>query len=314
MFQVKIAGGLTIPLGHFQGQTNGQTAPAFLDLEAGQPNANGFVNVNIVGASDFIFVDATMLARFVICIKPRVPVMAAGALGCYGGADIGLSLDVNHHIGQVGVDGFTAAQCEAQRGHVEIPYAACAAGKVGLACDADVDCDTAAGTLDGVCTHFPARCTAGTVGTMCHKNEDCMTATNPGQCGMPHPGVCNGPLVPGFGMGDTGPGELFIVPNPDPANPLNGLPIELGFESALPCGDEGPGMPISFALTTGASRSTVLNANNELGHTLNFDAQGENFSCEHWQEPGRGRLVLSAPALDQMLVGDVATIFIFASH
>lgn len=314
VFQVKISGGLTIPLGNFQGQTNGEVGPAFLDLEAGQPDAEGFVKVNITGASDFIFVDATALANFVICIKPLVPIPAAGLLGCAGGMDVGITLDQDHHLGELGVDGFTATQCAEQRGQIEIPYAACSAGKLGVACEANADCDSTAGADDGVCNHVSARCTGGDLGAVCQADAQCDTAEDIGHCGMAHHGVCNGPLVPGLGTGDTGPGELFIVPNPDPAMQTNGLPIELGFESALPCGDESRGNRIGFALTTGKSVSRVMNANNELGRTLNFEAQGENFSCTDWQSNTRGRLVLSAPALDQSLVGDVATIFVFASH
>ena len=313
-FQVKISGGLTIPLGNLHGQTNGQDAPAFLDFEAGQPDANGFTKVNIIAASDYFYVDATTLAGFVFCLKPMVPVMSAGMLGCNGGINVSLSLNQDHHLGQVGVDGFTAAQCEAMQGHVEIPYSACSAGMIDHACTVDSDCDTTTGSGDGACAHFPATCTAGNVGMVCQTNNDCKTATTAGTCGMPHPGVCNGPLVPGLGTGDSGPGELFIAPNPDPNVQTNGIPIELGFEAAFPCGDEGPGMPSPFALTTGLSSSQVLNANNMLGRTLNFDTQGENFDCYNWQSNDKGRLVISAPAIDQRTVGDVATIFNFWSH
>jgi hypothetical protein len=313
-FQIKIAGGLTIPVGRFDGQSNGQSEPAFLDLEAGQPNERGVTRINIVAASEYLYVDATMLAGFVICIKPLVPVQSAGVLDCDGGMDVGISLDQDHHIGQVGVDGFTVQQCVAQQGQVEVPYSGCTAGKLDAACTTNEDCDTSAGASDGVCTPFPARCSTGKVGTPCTTNDECTSGANAGQCGMPHGGVCNGPLVPGTGSGDSGPGELLIVPNPDPAVQLNGMPIELGFEAKLPCGDEGPGMRSPFALTTGFSRSLVRNANNMLGQTLSFDAQGENFSCQDWQQNSRGRLVISAPAIDQRLVGDVATIFTFASH
>ena len=200
------------------------------------------------------------------------------------------------------------------QGHVEAPFAACSAGNVGAMCEADRTCDTSEGTNDGMCMHFPATCSSGNVGTACATDADCTNGANAGVCGMPHGGVCNGPLVPGLGNGDSGPGELFIVPNPDPAVKLNGMPIELGFEAKLPCGDEGPGMRSPFALTTGVSRSLVRNANNMLGQTLSFETQGENFSCHDWQANSRGRLVLSAPAIDQRLVGDVATVFTFASH
>ena len=285
-----------------------------MDLEAGQPDEHGFTRINITAASEFFYVDATALAGFVVCIKPLVPVLSAGFLGCNGGMDVGISLDQDHHLGQVGVDGFTAEQCAAMQGHVEVPYAACTAGNVGATCSMDADCNTMADVMDGACTHFPARCSSGNVGAACTTDADCTNGANAGVCGMPHGGVCNGPLVPGTGTGDTGPGELFIVPNPDPAVQLNGMPIELGFEAKLPCGDEGPGMRSPFALTTGFSRSLIQNANNMLGQTLSFEAQGENFSCQDWQGNSRGKLVLSAPAIDQRLVGDVSTVFTFASH
>ncbi len=311
-FQIKIRDGLTIPVGKFQGQSNGIVEPAFLDLEAGQPDANGFVTVNIPRASDYIFVDSKSLAGFVFCIKPLVPVTAAGVLGCNGGRDVSLSLEQNHHVGEVGVDGFTAAQCRALQGQVEVPYAVCSAGMVGAPCTVNVECETAVGAGDGTCTYVPARCVSGKTGAVCETDDDCTMDTTLGQCGMPHGGVCNGPLVPALGAGDSGPGELFIAP--DPNSNTNGMPVELGFESELPCGDEGPGMRSPFALTTGLSRALVVNANDEAGRTLKFDAQGENFSCQQWQENTKGRLVISAPALDQRLVGDVATIFTFASH
>lgn len=312
-FQVKIAGGLQITVGRFQGQSDGQTEAAFLDLEAGQPDEEGFTLINIPRASEYIYVDAGDLAGFVICIKPRLPVTAAGILGCNGGADASITLDQDHHLGEIGVNGFTAAQCAAMQGQIELPYSACA-GNADAVCAENQDCDTSPGANDGMCVNLQARCTAGRVGMLCATNDDCATELNDGQCGMPHGGVCNGPLVPGIGTGDSGPGELFIVPNPNGEVPLNGLPIELGFEAALPCGDEGPGTPSPFALTTGFARSRVTNANNMLGQTLTFETQGQNFDCHDWENGRGGRLVLSAPAIDQMLVGDVATIFTFASR
>ena len=320
-FQIRIAAGSivsTVPVGGFQGQSNGETEAAFFDFEAGQPDADGFTKVNIVRASEYFFVDARSTpAKFLICLHMLVPpsgIPDAGILGCNGGLDISLSLDQNHRVGQVGVGGFTADQCTAVNGTVERPYASCSAGNVGGACNEDVDCDTSSGAGDGVCTQFPSRCSSGNVGAVCQSNADCTVGTATGKCGMPHGGVCNGPLTPGFGNGDTGPGEFFIVPNPTPPMQTNGLAIEIGFEQDLPCGDEGPGLRSPFALTTGLSTSTIENANNKPGQTLTFDAQGENFDCYNWQTSTRGRLVLSAPALDQPLVGDVATVFNFVSQ
>ena len=313
--QVKLPGGLTVEVGKFQGQSNGQTEAAFLDLEAGELDEHGFTNISIPRASQYIYVDATTLAGFVICIKPLVPVVNAGALGCNGGMDVSIFLNQDHRLGRIGVNGVTAAQCAAAQGHVEVPYNACTAGNVDHLCAVDVDCDTSMGANDGTCTHFPAVCTAGKVGMACEASTDCATDVNPGQCGMPHGGVCNGPLVPGTGTGDSGCGEMLIVPNPNVQ--LNGLPIELSFEAALPCGDEGPGRPSPFALTTGMSRSLVTHANSKEG-TLTFQVQGQNFSCQNWQAGGMGRLVLSAPAIDQQVqpgvFQDVATIFNLVSE
>jgi hypothetical protein len=318
-FQVRIPPGLTIPVGNFEGQTNGVTEPAFLDLEAGQPDAQGITKVNIVRASEYIFADAREAAGFVFCIKMQVPAPEAGILACNGGVDISISLNTDHNIGKVGVDGFTAAQCEALGGRVEVPYSTCGAGLVGQLCQADADCDTSAGSNDGACTnHFPGTCVAGKTGA-CQTNADCDSESEAGFCGTPHGGVCNGPLVPVIESGDTGPGALVIAPNPEPPYQINGIPVELKFESDLPCGDEGPGMPSPFALTTGTMKSVVTDSNNDAGHQLNFQTTGENFSCQDWQGDGHGRFVLSAPALDQFIplsqiYTDVATLFNFWSH
>jgi hypothetical protein len=330
-------------VGGFQGQSNGQTEVAFLDFEAGQPDEHGFTTVNVVRSSEFLFVDASATAHFFICIKPQVPAIAAGLLGCNGGRDISLSLDQDHYIGQVGVPPFctagkvaqpctvdadcdttagvndgtctvsTAAQCTARLGHVEVPYVACTAGKVDQPCTVDADCDTSTGVNDGTCTHFPATCAGENIGALCQTDNECGAT---GTCGTPHGGVCNGPIVPGFGTGNTGPGELFIVPDPNGqlnGVQLNGMPVEISFEQALPCGQH-PGLLSPFALTTGHSTTTINNADRDLGHTLSFDSTGQNFDCHNWQQSTVGRLVISAPALDQQLVGDVATVFTFASQ
>jgi hypothetical protein len=318
-FQVRIPPGVNIPVGNFEGQTNGVTEPAFLDLEAGQPDAQGITKVNVVRASEYIFANAPS-AGFVFCIKLQVPAPEAGILACNGGVDISIALNVDHNIGEVGVNGFTAAQCEALQGHVEVPYSTCGAGLVGQLCEADADCDTSEGSNDGACTnHFPGTCVAGKTGAVCQRNADCDAGSVAGFCGAPHGGVCNGPLVPVIESGDTGPGALVIAPNPEPPYQINGIPVTLNFESDLPCGNEGPGIPSPFALTTGTMRSAIMDANDDPGHQLNFQTTGENFSCYDWQGENRGRFVLSAPALDQYIplshiYTDVATMFNFWSH
>jgi hypothetical protein len=322
-FQVRIRGGLTVPAGNFQGQSNGQIESAFFDFEAGQPDADGFAKVKIIRASEYFVVDArTTPAQFVVCLHMLVPpegIPDAGILGCNGGMDVSLSLDQDHRVRQDGID-VTADQCTALQGTVEVPYASCSAGLVDQSCNVDADCDTSTGAGDGACTHFPARCRGGNVGAVCQTDADCTTDTATGICGLPHGGVCNGPLVPGFGTGDTGPGEFLIAPIPTPPIQTNGLSIEIGFEKDLPCGDEGPGLLSPFALTTGLATSTISNADAIPGQTLTFQTQGVNFDCYNWQTSTRGRLVLSAPALDQILLqnpptfSDVATVFNFASQ
>jgi len=311
-------------VGTFQGQSNGQAEPAFFDFEAGQPDAAGFVKVKIVRASEYFVVDARKTAaRFIICLHMLVPpegIPDAGILACNGGMDISLSLDQDHRVQQDGVD-VTADQCTALQGTVETPYASCSAGRVDQSCGVAADCDTSPGAGDGVCTHFPGECRAGNIGAVCQTDADCTLDTVAGICGLPHGGVCNGPLVPGVGTGDTGPGAFFIAPIPTPPILTNGFSIEIGFEKDLPCGDEGPGVLSPFALTTGSSTVTISNADAQRGKTLIFKpTPGQNFDCYNWQTSKRGRLVLSAPALDQilvptpLLVGDVASVFTFASQ
>jgi len=323
-FQIRIRSGLTIPVGTFQGQSNGQTEPAFFDFEAGQPDEKGFVKVKIVRASEYFFVDAKKTAaKEIICLHMLVPpegIPDAGILACNGGMDISLSLDQDHRLGQVGVDGFTADQCTALQGTVETPYASCGAGLVDQSCKADADCDTSPGAGDGVCTHFPGQCRVGNIGAACQTNKDCIL-TKVGVCGTPHGGVCNGPMVASLGTGDTGPGAFFIAPVPTPPTMINGFSIEIGFEKDLPCGDEGPGELTPFAVTTGQPSTTISNADARLGQTLTFKpTPGQNFDCYNWQTSKRGRFVLSAPALDQVLVptpvfiSDVASVFTFASQ
>ena len=56
-----------------------------------------------------------------VCIKPIVPVRRAGVLACNGGVDLGVSSAQDHNIGTVGMDGFTAQDCDAAGGTVEAP-------------------------------------------------------------------------------------------------------------------------------------------------------------------------------------------------
>jgi hypothetical protein len=322
-WQVVLGPGFKLTLGGFQGQTNGVVGPAFLDLEAGQPDPNtGLAVINITNASEYIFADANGLAPIVLCIKPvLLPVMRAGVVKCDGGLDYSTVITQDHHLGQVGINGFTPGQCTLMNGTIEGPNEICSAGVVGLQCRAKADCDTAPGAGDGVCGLEVAFCTAGTGGPgggpVCQSDADCDTDSTSmdGVCGRPgaHPGVCNGQLEVTQLGGDTGPGEMILGPASE--FNLTGIPIELSIETAAPCGDEGQGQQIVFALTSGRARGIIDDFSNNFDppQTVMLDLTGQNFSCAHWTDPAApGRLVLVAPALDtNPMGGDVISGFTF---
>ena len=318
-FLATLGPGLTVTVGTFQGQTNGQVGPAFLDLQAGQVDpATGVATINITASSDFLFADGRSLAGIVLCLKPVVPVQAAGIVACNGGYPLGFNLSQDHHIGQIGVDGFTQADCANMNGFLESPNQICATGMTGELCRTNGECDTTTGAGDGVCGLDMSHCTEGKSGDPCRADGDCDTtpAAEDGVCGSPrpHPGVCNGPLNASQGTTDSGKGAVVIAPNPQFS--LTGLPVRLSIQSDLPCVDPGPGSAITFALTSDANVATLMNFSNMLGDTVTATNRGENFSCTDWQNPnGPGKLVLNAPAIDQNPNGgDIVTGFVFSGR
>jgi len=285
-WQVSLGPSFTITLAGFQGQTNGQVEPGYLDLQAGEPDpVTGVATINVVASSEYLFADAStgaLMMPIVICLKPiNLPAMNAGVVACNGGLSLSFDTSVNHNIGEVGVNGFTADDCTAMGGHVEGPT-------------------------------------------------------------EPEPGVCNGPIMIGQIPGDTGPGAVVIAPYQQQQFQLNGITMRLNVQTSTPCVDPGPAADTPFALTSGISRSTILNFNNlptscakgQVGKAcaidtdcdtatgkgdgvcgVRLDACGEDFSCNYWQTPnGPGRLVLSAPAINQNPSGgDIVTSFSFGS-
>jgi hypothetical protein len=300
----------------FRGQTNGVVENAYIDFEAGAPDVNGLATINITGASEYIFADLSAGAGtpLVLCLKPMLPVMSAGTLDCNGGPlDFSIVTSIHHNIGQIGVDGYTAAQCSAANGTIESPNQICAAGTVGVSCAADADCNSTAEATDGRCGLSDASCTSGKTGAACRNDSDCDTTPDAvdGTCGqvLPHPGVCNGPIEFGQSGQPNRPGEITIAPAQQFG--LNGFPMELILENALPCGDEGPGLPQAFAMTTGLSRTTVFNFNNGADD-FPFSQTGTNFDCKDWAS-SPGKFVLSFAVLHQFGGNDVITGFEFGS-
>ncbi|MGH7786860.1 MAG: hypothetical protein ACRERC_08335 [Candidatus Binatia bacterium] len=110
----------------------------YLDLAAGVPDpATGLAVVAITGASEFLSIPVGDLT---LCIRPLLPVERAGVLACSGGVDLGVSSSQDHNVGVVGVDGFTADECAAQGGLVEVtPHPGVCNGPVGLLASPEPD-------------------------------------------------------------------------------------------------------------------------------------------------------------------------------
>ncbi|MGD9764485.1 MAG: hypothetical protein AB7V27_12275 [Candidatus Binatia bacterium] len=89
----------------------------YLELSAGVPDPQTEVaRVDVTGASEFLFVAVGTLN---FCIKPLVPVQSAGVLSCNGGINLGITSTQDHHLGLVGSNGFTEAECIMLDGFVE---------------------------------------------------------------------------------------------------------------------------------------------------------------------------------------------------
>jgi hypothetical protein len=250
----------------------------FLELSAGVPDpTSGYVFVDLVDASEYLALSIPT-GGVALCLRvdrSQLPVRNAGIMNCNGGAALGLQLTQDRNVGFVG---------------------ACAGGEQdGLPCAADTDCPGA--------TCFTAdACSAGN--GVLEGEEDAF------------PGVCQGPLVGGTLAGDSGAGALLL--SPDPTNGLTkGVPMRIITESALPCGDEpsAPGFDTDMALTTGLSRCTVTDYNNNEGALLTTELSGAPFECATWDvENGPGTLVVAAPSLNLSVNGaptDSITSFVF---
>ena len=288
---VGVAGDAPLVLGGFQGQVQGETGfPAYLELEAGQPDAQGLATVDVTGASDFFYVDATEAAQFVMCMKPLAPVRGAGLLACTGGVDFSLALTQDHHLGQVGVDGFTVADCLERGGTVEA---------------ADRSCDGPEDTCSTVGAH----------------PDVCNGPLDVGQLGgNSGRGAALFALVPELGLAGL-PLEMHTERALPCGDEGQGAPVSFAFTTAAVrasilnvnnatnrcrAGDT------EAACTVDADCDSEPGAGDgACGAALHYDTTGENFSCTDWgSHTARGCLVFAAPQLDANPVaagGDVIT-------
>lgn len=322
-FSVAVAGGTRIRLGTFTGQSGGVAEDAFFELEAGVPDSETQIaTINVTSSSEYLVAPVNTLGvNFTVCLKLITPVLNAGAIDCDGGSDYSIGLRADHNAGELGIDGFTADQCTAIDGVIEEGTRLCKTGKELELCRADSDCDTSAQAGDGECGLAPSQCVEPPTFATCRNDSECDSAAGAedGQCGQtrPHIGVCNGPFTPILGSTDTGPGSITFAP----IGGLLGLPATLNLEEALPCGDEGPGQPLSFALTSTRAQAIIEDAGNKPHETLDFaltqattatprQYELQNFSCQQWSDAaGPGCLGLVAPVLHQLAGADVVTAF-----
>jgi hypothetical protein len=90
-----------------------------LDLQLGSVDPQtGIARVSVVGASPFLSLD---LGGMTLCVRPLVPALDAGVIDCDGGSSFDVRTLQDHNVGQVGVGGFTAQDCELAGGAVEDP-------------------------------------------------------------------------------------------------------------------------------------------------------------------------------------------------
>jgi hypothetical protein len=269
------------------------TFSGFLEFEAGVPDENGIAVIDVVNASEYIFADlrrGTFPTNMIVCLKPMVPAMNAGAIGCRG-LDASYLAIADHVLGIVGEDGFTAEQCETTCGVVGcgvVERGQCD-GNPEIMCAGDVECPD---------------------GDFCLPTED-----------GAHPGVCNGPLNVGSGgRGDSGRGAVALTP--DPVSGLQGLPFEITFVNPgrcrgntgqtcvasgdcgeggvcmQACGDGPPGQVTPLPFFSGPVEVFIEDIDGQPGSNRDFQLRGENFSCANWtRENGPGRLVFGLPQL-----------------
>lgn len=152
----------------------------------------------------------------------------------------------------------------------------------------------------------------GEVGLDGFSADECLTAGGTVESSAePHPNVCNGPLqMSGSDESDSGAGALKLAY--DAAHGLQGLPVEITVEAALPCGDEGEGTETVLGLTTAPARATIIDVDNRAGESFAREQRGEAFSCHRWnEEDGPGQFVAALPALHGFVGADMITVFVF---
>lgn len=194
----------------------------------------------VAKAVDVTFQPIDVLGLACACLRahPYAPFgpgnATAGVIACSDGGlsgnDFAHSLD--HHVGQVGIDGFTADDCAAAGGHLEVD--------------------------GGVCTDNV--CVGGLSGQPC---------VDTASCNDPHPGTCNGPLITQTSGGPAGAGSARLSSYQSNTQLVTDLACEQDLTQpawgadGIPCTpDDRPiNAPTLGTSTTGRATAQVLHAN-----------------------------------------------------
>jgi hypothetical protein len=255
---------------------NGLTLGTFsgsVDLEAGPADPATGLSAVNVTGSSEYITANIPFGGLVLCLRPITPAVNAGVIVCGARNPGGRAMRIN----------------------VAGPSGSDRDGLL-LSCRGDVNYTTS----------LTVNSNLGVVGMNGFTTEQCTALHGT----VDDSGVCNGTFEAGqLDDFSSARGEMIMAP----FSGLNGFPVEITQESALPCGDEGAGgMSAAIALTTMRSAGRVLNADDIEGEVREFDLTGQPFDCENFsEENGPGILVFAAPQLGLPILGDGVTQFRF---
>ncbi|MBI4518928.1 MAG: hypothetical protein HY699_24315 [Deltaproteobacteria bacterium] len=275
---VAVLGDLPINAGRFQG---------WLELDAGTPDENGVAAIDVAASSEYIFADLRPLSPMIVCLKPLVPALNAGAIACKGQQDFSFSVAVDHVAGVVGENDFTAEQCQAM------------CGPIGC------------GTVEGADDPHPNVCNGPVSAGVGMRGDSGRGAV----ALAPDPETEEGGLQ--FELSFVKPGACRNNENQECSADADCGEGDICMEA---CGDGRPDMATAVPFSSGPVRVQVANADGVVGEPpRTYDVRGQNFSCSRWTtENGPGKLVFAFAQLHAFSTGsdlppsDLITAFVLS--
>ena len=247
-----VIGALSLPVGSFTG---------YLDLQAGVPDANGIAQIDVVGASEYIYANIAM-AGMTVCLKPMVPAIAAGVVACKG-LDVSYSSSVDHVVGVIGQNGFTLDDCTAIQGSLGHGVAD--------------PIPAHAGKCNGPINVGPGgKGDSGRGAVAITPNPSTFEGGLQFELSFVHPGQCSGDETISCSTNDDCTG--------------NGICEQV-------CGDGPPGQVTALPFFSGPTTIQIFHA--DAGTTnRKYQTKGENFSCTNWTaQDGPGKIIFGIPQL-----------------